>query len=115
MRVELQIHDGVETASGWTKIRTLEISSDERFAMVLRRLRYFASVAEELGFRQAVRRLFVSEPALSQQIGDLENELGPAGSLVGRARTLPSWFKIPLVNGSHINKVRIIFNNRRAM
>ena len=44
--------------------------------MELRHLRYFIAVAQHLNYSEAARRLHVAQPAISQTILDLEEELG---------------------------------------
>jgi DNA-binding transcriptional LysR family regulator len=44
--------------------------------MELRHLKYFVAVAEWNGFSHAARRLYISQSAISEQISDLENEIG---------------------------------------
>ena len=44
--------------------------------MELRHLRYFSAVVQWKGYREASRHLHIAQPAISQTVADLEQELG---------------------------------------
>ena len=44
--------------------------------MELRHLRYFTAVVQWKSYREASRRIHVAQPAISQTVVDLEEELG---------------------------------------
>jgi DNA-binding transcriptional LysR family regulator len=52
------------------------IEQVDHMAIELRHMQYFVAVAEQLSFRRAAERLFISQPTLSHQIAKFEKTLG---------------------------------------
>jgi DNA-binding transcriptional LysR family regulator len=78
--------------------------------MNLRQLEYFVVIAEERSFTGAAKRLRVSQPSLSQQIGTLEQELG--GPLLER---LPRGVRLTAAGQSLLAEARAtILHSDRA-
>ena len=66
--------DAAETCAGRSYLTISAITKGDQ--MELRHLRYFAAVVEAKGYRTASRRFHIAQPALSQAITNLEDEMG---------------------------------------
>src|SRR5699024_9268797 len=73
------------------------------FIMEIKQLEYFMAVCKELHFTRAAEHLNISQPALSQQIRILENEMGmPLFNRIGKQISITEAGKVLLNHGQNI-------------
>ena len=72
--------------------------------MELRHLRYFVAVAEMENVSRAALKLHVSQPALSRQIRDLEDEIG--FSLLERTAKSVRLTEVSVFTDKSVNRAR---------
>lgn len=89
--------------------------------MELRHLRYFIVVAKELSFSRAADELYISQPALSRQIKNLEDELGvtlflrqPSGLVLTEAGSFFLDQAKDILRRSHdvVQNIQVRFNHK---
>ena len=85
--------------------------------MELRHLRYFVAVAEEENVSRAALKLHISQPALSRQIRDLEDEIGfPLFNRSAKSVTLTDAGKLLLTEaGAVLQRAQEAVNAVRAL
>jgi DNA-binding transcriptional LysR family regulator len=76
--------------------------TDKMLVMELRHLRYFCAVAANQGFSSTARALHVSQSAISEQISDLEKEIGISLLVRGQRTGLTPHGEIFLVEAKKV-------------
>lgn len=96
-------------------IVTIGKNYEEDLQVELRQINYFLVLAEELHFSEAAFRLGISQPSLSQQIKNLEEEIGlPLFDRIGKKNSLTSTGFLLKKYGLEMNQVLTNFQGEMA-